>query len=236
MANNDPVPFASPYYPYKKVIASNTLKGAELIPYKILYYLLDLPDSNGYSPPDNNDYPRCRLAKYLWNDGPRPLDGPLPTPQEKLSMLFNGDNPDINTDEEKRLHPKGYRIFPQRNIAQSLIEAKSILKIYVGRILDDSDFRTIIQCNAEIWTDPNLASNTRTTARDRTFDIEQCLRESLAGVDIAGVGTIRFSRQAGSYNGSEFLYADSGVQGRLLYFSTSWSEGGGGTINTHNIF
>lgn len=233
MANNDPVPFASPYYPYKKVIASNTLKGAELIPYKILYYLLDLPDSNGYSPPDNNEYPRCRLAKYLWNDGPRPLDGPLPTPQEKLSMLFDPTNPDLSTDEELQNHPKGYRIFGQRNVAQSLIQAKTMLKIYVSRVFDDSDFRTIIQCNAEIWTDPNLETNTRTNQLERTFNIEQCLRESLAGVDVAAVGTIRFSRQAGSFNGSELLYSDSAVQGRLVYFSTSWSEGGGDIIKPY---
>lgn len=230
---NPQTDFNSPYYPYTKVIAANTLKGAEIIPYKILNYLLDLPDSYGYLPVDDNSRPRVRLMKYLWYDGENPLSNPLPTPQQKLSLLFNGDNPDINTDEDKAKHPKGYRLFGQRMIAQSILTAKTMLKIYPGRILDTDDFRSIIGMQAEIWTDVNFVTNTRTTAYDRTFDIEQCLREALAGVDIAGVGTMRFSRQDSSYNGSEVLYTDSSVVGRMVYFSTAWSEGGGEKIGTY---
>lgn len=231
MPNNDErVPFDSPFYPYRRVIQSNQLKGAEIIPYKILNYLLDLPDSFGYLPVDDNSRPRVRLAKYLWYDGANPLAQPLPTPEQKLSLLFNGDNPDINTDEDKAKHPKGYRLFAQRMIAQSILTAKTMLKVYPGRILDSDDFRTILGFQAEIWTDTNFVANTKTTAYDRTFDIEQCLREALAGIDIAGVGTIRFARQDSSYNGSEVLYTDSYVVGRMLYFSTVWSEGGGGTL------
>lgn len=227
--------FNSPTYPYRRVIqGANTLKGAELIPYKILMYLLDLPDAHGYAPVDDNDRPRTRLAKYLWYDGPRPLNEPIPTPQQKLSMLYDPDNPDApNTDEEKAAHPKGYRIFAQRAINSSITEAKTILKIYPGRVLDDDDFRTVIGMQAEIWTNCNLITNTRTTAYDRTWDIEQCLREALAGVDISGVGCIHFSRNAGSYNGSEILYTDGSESGRMLYFSTSWSEGGGEKITPY---
>ena len=115
-------------------------------------------------------------------------------------------------------------------INQSVLSAKSMLKVYVGRVLDTDDFRTIIGMQAEIWSNVNYVTNTKTSAYDRTFDIEQCLREALAGVDIAGVGTIRFSRQDSSYNGSEVLYTDSEMVGRMVYFSTAWSEGGGGTI------
>lgn len=227
------VPFASPYYPYKKIVESNTLRGAELIPYKILTYLMDLPDSNGYVPQDNNDYPRCRLKKYLWYDEANPLSKTMPTASQVRSLLFNADEPDINTDEQKEKHPKGYRLFAQRNIAQSAIEAKTMIKIYPGRILDDTDFRSVIGMQAEIWSAYTLVSNTKTTAYDRTFDIEQCMREAMAGVDIEGVGTVRFSRQASSYNGSEILYTDSGFTGRMLYFSVSWAEGGGDVIKTY---
>ena len=145
------VDFASPYYPYRKIIASNTLRGAEIVPYKILMYLLDLPDAAGYTPVDDNDRPRVRLAKYLWYDEPNPLAQPLPTPQQKLSMLYDPDNPDINTDEDKAKHPKGYRIFAQRMVNSSGIDANSMLKIYPGRILDDDDFRTVLGFQAEIW-------------------------------------------------------------------------------------
>lgn len=229
----EPVPFTSPYYPYRKIIQSNTLRGAELIPYKILVYLLDLPDANGYQPPTSNDYPRARLLRYLWNDGPRPLDGPMPTTAEKLSMLYNGEEPDINTDEQKQRHPKGYRLFTQRNVNQSGIEAKTIIKIYPGRIIDNTDFQTVMTFNCEIWSNYGFTSNTKTTALDRTFDIEQCLRESLNGVDIGGVGSIHMARVGGSFNGSEILYTDGLQCGRMLYFSISWSEGGGETIKTY---
>ena len=227
----EPVSFSSPHYPYRKVIqGSNTLRGAEIVPYKILMYLLDLPDAAGYAPVDDNERPRVRLAKYLWYDEPNPLAQPLPTPQQKLSMLYDADNPDINTDDDKAKHPKGYRIFAQRMVNSSGIDANSMLKIYPGRILDDDDFRTVLGFQAEIWCNTNLITNTRTTAYDRCFDIEVCLREALAGVDIAGVGTIRFARQASSYNGSEILYTDGSLSGRMLYFSTNWSEGGGERI------
>lgn len=224
-------PFDSPTYPYYRVIQGNRLVGAELIPYKILMYLLDLPDAYGYIPPTDNTYPRVRLMRYLWNDGPRPLDGHCPTSQERLSMLFNPENPDINTDEEKKAHPKGYRLFMQRNTGQSILDSKTLIKIYPGRVLDSDDFRTIIGLQAEIWSNVNLVTNTKTTAYDRVFAIEQCMRDALNDVDISGVGTIKFSRNDGSYNGSENLYTEGAMVGRMLYFSTSWSEGGGGTIN-----
>lgn len=228
------VPFNSPTYPFHRVLkGSNTLRGAEVIPYKILTYLLDLPDAYGYEPQDDNERPRVRLAKYLWYDGANPLAQPLPTPKEKRSMLFDPDCPDINTDEDREKHPKGYRIFAQRMVVQSELTAKTILKVYPGRILDTDDFRTIIGMQAEIWCNVNYITNTRTNAYDRCFDIEQCLREAMSGVDIAGVGTIRFSRQDGSFNGSEVLYTDAELSGRVLYFSTAWSEGGGGAIKTY---
>lgn len=228
------VPFSSPTYPFARVIqGANTLKGAELIPYKILTYLMDQPDSLGYTPPDDNDYPRCRLKKYLWYDEPNPLAKPMPTAQEVRSMLFDPEEPDINTDEQKTRHPKGYRLFAQRNIGQSGIAANTIIKVYPGRILDDTDFRTVIGFQMEIWSNVNLITNTRTTAYDRTFDIEQCVREALAGVDIGGVGTVKFSRQASSYNGSEILYTEGTEVGRMLYFSVSWAEGGNEKIKTY---
>ena len=229
----EPVDFKSKYYPYRKIIAANTFRGAEIIPYKILLYLMDLPDAAGYTPPDDNDYPRTRLKRYLWYDCPNPLAQPMPTAEQVRSLLYDPDSPDINTDDEKAKHPQGYRLFAQRMVVQSVLEAKTILKIYPGRILDTDDFRSIIGMQAEIWCNTALVNNTRTTAYDRTFDIECCLREALAGVDIAGVGTIRFSRQDSSYNGSEVLYTDAELCGRMLYFSTAWSEGGGEKIKTY---
>ena len=103
---------------------------------------------------------------------------------------------------------------------------------YPGRILDTNDFRTIITMQAEIWSSYALETNTRTTAYERTFNIEQCLREAMAGVALNGVGTVSFARMDSSYNGSELLYINDGVMlGRIVYYSIAWSEGGGGTIH-----
>lgn len=228
MASNEQVSFSSPFYPYKRVINGNIMSGAELIPYKILMYLLDLPDSAGYQPVDDNSRPRVRLIKLLAYDCANPLDQPLPTPKQKLSMVFNGDQPDINTDEQQANHPFGYRLFMQRSIAQSILEAKTMLKIYPGRVLDPTDFRSVIGLQAEIWSNPNLVTNTKTTYYDRIFDIECALRDSLNCVDIAGVGLVHFSRNDGSFNGSENIYGNSGECGRIVYFSAAWMGGGTG--------
>ena len=225
------VSFDSPFYPYQKVIpGANTLRGAELIPFKLVTYLLDLPDAAGYQPVDDNARPRVRLAKYLWYDEADPLSKPLPTPEQKRSMLFNAYQPDLNTDEQKALHPKGYRLFAQRTLNQSVLTAKTMVKIYPGRFIDETDFQAVLGFQAEIWSNYALVTNTRTTAYDRSLDIEQCLREAMSGVDIEGVGTVRFARQGGGYNGSEVLYTEGEYAGRLLFFSTAWAEGGGGKI------
>lgn len=222
----EPVDFNSPYYPYRRVINGQIMEGAELIPYKIMMYLLDLPDSAGYQPVDDNSRPRVRLIKFLTYDCANPLAQPLPTPEQKLSLLFNGEQPDINTDEQRQNHPFNYRLFMQHSIAQSLIEAKTILKIYPGRVLDPTDFRSVIGLQAEIWTNPNLVTNTKTANYDRLWDIECALRDSLNCVDIAGVGLVHFSRNDGSFNGSENLFGNSGECGRVVYFSTAWMGGG----------
>ena len=101
------VSFDSPYYPYEKTGSGFlTFSGAEYIPYKIVNYLMDLPDANGYQPLNDNSRPRVRLMKYLWYDEDKPLQYLMPNPAQKLSMLYDGENPAVNTDDEKEKHPK----------------------------------------------------------------------------------------------------------------------------------
>ena len=83
--------FNSPFYPYKKVYPGYIGgRGIEDVPNLIARYLMDLPDANGYVPADDNNRPRVRLMKYLYYDGAHPLDEELPSPQEKLSLLWKG--------------------------------------------------------------------------------------------------------------------------------------------------
>lgn len=218
--------FANPYYPYQKVITgANTLKGAEQIPYKLLVYLLDLPDAEGYYPADDNDRARVRLAKYIWYEDPFPLQKRLPTPEQKRSMLFDPNHPVIDSDEEKEAHPKGYRLYWQRMVGNSETDAKIMLKCYINRVLERRKFLTTIGVRFEVWVSTNLETNTGTSAYQRCFDIEQCLHEALDGVDMDGIGTVSFATADHSDNGSEALWTDSEYLGRSVHCSITWAEG-----------
>lgn len=214
-------------YPYERVVPSALrMDGAELIPYKILLYLLDLPDQHGYEPLDDNSRPRVRVAKYLWYEGANPLSNPLPTPQEKRSLLFDGDEPDINTDEQKAKHPKGYRIFPQIYWGPAELDAKIILKCFVGRVIPTSQFSARIGLDFEILVNSNLEGTTRTDAYSRAYDLECAIVGALNGVDIAGVGSVSIDRMAHIDNGSRPIHDNGTHVGRELHMSITWEESG----------
>lgn len=223
--------FDSPTYPYDRVVEANTLSGAENIPYKILLYLMDLPDAAGYLPTDDNKRPRVRLLKYLYYDAPNPLAQPLPSPSEKMSLLFDPENPVVETDEEREAHPKGYRMFFQKIVGQSQTDAMTILKCYIGKVFSrgaQNYFVDTIGIRFEIISNVNLETNTKTSAYQRTFDIEQCIREAMAGVNMAGIGTVSFSRASHSDNGSGPMYDEATNVGRWLHCSIDWADSGAG--------
>lgn len=220
------VDFDSPYYPYERVQTGyNTMRGSEKIPKKLIDYLLDLPDKHGYEPVDNNSRPRVRLIKYLWYDGANPLGQPLPTPQQKLSLLFDGDNPVIDTDELKTRHPKGYRLYAQKLWLPSQTIAQTLVKCYISRITHADEMHASIGIAWEIWCNANLQNNTRTDDYERTYNIEQCIVEALHGVNIAGIGVVDCGRYTNLENGSHNVYDETGTNvGRRLHMSVSWVE------------
>ena len=219
------VDFNSPYYPFEKVNpGANSLRGAEKIPDTIIRYLLDLPDANGYTPKDDNTRPRVRLIKYIYYDDPNPLSKPLPTPEQKLSLLYSGLNPDINTDEDKANHPKGYRIFGQQYELQSPTEAKTMLRCFMAREIARMDNKTILGLNFETIVDYALDNTIRTNVYSRMYAIHQCLVEALNGVNIAGIGTVSYSKQTHGDAGytlyhteGTFIYGDT-------FFGIDWQE------------
>lgn len=211
-------------YPFERVSPGfNRLRGTEEIPIKILKYLMDLP-LPGYMPADDNNRARVRLMKYLWYDGARPLANPLPTPAEKLSMLFDGDNPVLNTQEDKERHPKGYRIYPQRVWGQSDTEADTTLKLYLGRTIAKDDFHTVLGLQFEILVNVNMENTTRTDAYSRAYNIEQCIIEALHGVNITGIGVINFDRYAHTDNGSKSGFDYGNHVLRLPHMSVEWCD------------
>lgn len=195
MSMDNIIPFDSPYYPYQKVQSGfNSLKGIEYIPYKLLMYLLDLPDQYGYEPVDDNSRPRVRLIKYLYYDDPNPLALPLPTKEQKLSLVYNGENAEIDSEEDKKNHPKGYRIWPQIYTEPSELNARALLKIYMARDIPRDDYKTVLGVNFDLTLNYALDNITRTKAYSRMYAMHQCIVEALHGVNIAGVGTVHYNK------------------------------------------
>lgn len=219
------VDFSSPYYPYEKVETGfNSLKGAENIPNQIIRYLLDLPDANGYEPVDDNSRPRVRLIKYIYYDEHNPLSKPLPTPEQKLSLLYDGMNPDINTDEDKENHPKSYRIFGQQYELQSPIEAKTILRCFMAREIARSANKTILGLDFETIVWYSLDSNVKTAVYSRMYAIHQCLVEALNGVNIAGIGTIAYSKMLHGDAGYSLYHTEGSALYSDTFFGIDWQE------------
>lgn len=217
--------FSSAYYPYDVVPSqNNTLLGAEEIPYKLLTYLLDLPDANGYTPVDDNSRPRVRFIKYLSYNSSNPLLEKIPTPKQKLSLLYDPEHPDINTNEEKKKHPKGYRLFWQHVRKQSILEEQSFVKCYLGRIFDSKPYHTTIGIRFDIWCGTLLETNMKTNVGSRSFAIEQAIRNALAPINMTGVGAISFSRYDHTDNGSTPIYTEGSIVGRSLHCSIDWMD------------
>ena len=219
------VDFKSPYYPYEKVQSGfNTLKGAEYIPNKVLRYLLDLPDQYGYEPIDDNDRARVRLIKYIYYDEPNPLAQPLPTPEQKLSLLYDGMNPAINTEEDKKNHPKSYRIYGQQYELQSPTEAKTMLRCFMAREIPRSDFKTVLGLDFSCIVDYALDNILGTGVYSRMFAIHQCLIEALHGVNMTGIGTIHYSKTVHGDSGYSLYHTEGNFIYSDTFFAIDWQE------------
>lgn len=229
---NGTVDLKSPYYPYRKDARGYTsYAGADEIPKQILNYLLDLPQGD-YTPIDDNSYPRARLWKYLCYDGANPLEKPLPTPQQKLSVIFDPERPAVNTDEEKQKHPLGFRIFPMQYWLPADYRANTLIKFYMGRDLPYDNRYSEISVVFEIVVNYMQESNLRTDAVSRLWAIENALKEALHGVNIAGIGVFSYDRRSHMDAGSHFFHDEGTNVGRELCFSLTWAESdSGGEIN-----
>lgn len=209
---NGEVNTQSPWYPYVKVYEGFSNMTAALdIPRKVMNYILDMPTGN-YTPIDNNSYPRALLWKYLYYDEERPEDNPLPTPEQKMSVLFNPDDPTHPVDPQK-----GWRIIPQQYIKQAQEVGQTRIYIYMGRTVASNDMEEQLSIAFDIWSNYVQESNTKTNdAYSRVFAIEQALIHALHGIDIAGVGSVYFNRAMHSDCGSTPIVDNNSNVGRHL--------------------
>mgnify|MGYP007039082860 CR=1 FL=1 len=224
--------FDSPFYPFEHIQSYSTFKGVEKLPKKIVNFLLDLPDRYGYVPKDDNARPRVRLMKYLWYDGANPLSEKLPTPSEKLSAVFNGEEPVLDTDEQRARHPAGYRLYPLEYWGQAQKMAQTVVKVYIGRVIPQSAFTAAIGVYFDILCNYGHETTTRTDDYSRSFNIEQCIVEALNGVNIGGAGVMSYDRGAHPDNGSRAIYDQGTNVGRRLHMSLGWADSDEGNVVT----
>ena len=202
-------------YPYERDQRYVTLREAEHIPRQIVSYLLDLPLA-GYTPPSSNRYPRARLMKYLYHDGVSPLNEPLPTPEQKLALVFD---PLRQTDPPDK--DKLYRVFPQAYIAQTEYVGKTILRVYMGQTAARSVYRCELSVVFECLTNV-VYEGAAGIALSRTFAMECALMEALNGVNMNGIGTLYFDRTQHPGCGS-WQIDDRGTNvGRRIIMGLTW--------------
>ena len=206
----------SPTHPYERVMEGyNLLRGIEEIPRKIITYLLDMP-LEGYEPPDDNEYPRCRLAKYLFHDGADALNQRLPTPKEKLGLIYDPVRPDQPPSG------KGYRIYPQSYVGQSQTDAQTLLRVSMGRTIARDSFTSELSIVFTILC--SVAYEPKAVGMSRSLAMEQAILEALNGVNMMGVGTFYFDRQQHPDCGSHPI-GDRGTNvGRSLIMGLTWKS------------
>ncbi|MBR5285692.1 MAG: hypothetical protein IKU30_02230 [Clostridia bacterium] len=213
----------SKYYPYiKSQEAFYTLSGTEFLPRKICNYIIDAPNGE-YTPKDDNNYPRCKLWKYLYYDGAKPLNNALPTIEQKMSVVFDPDAPENPPTD------KGYRLIPQIYTKQSQTVGQTRIHVYMGRSVPSRDDLSVcIAVIFDIYTHYKYELNTKTDEYSRCFAIEQAIIEAFHGVNMDGVGTFFLSKSKHPDCGSNVIFdGDTNVGRRLtMAFEIATTESG----------
>lgn len=204
-------------WPYQRIQNYTWLGGIEHLPKKICDYLMDFPGV-GYTPPQTNDYPRVRLGKYLYYDDAHPLESPALTTEQKISLIFDPFHP---TDPPSE---KGYRVFPLEYVQQAQKKAQTILRCYIGSIVPRDVYSAQIGIVFEILTSYSYENNTKSVSLSRSLAIEQCIWESLNGVNIDGIGTMYMDRRQLADCGSYEINDERTNVGRRMTMGLSWRD------------
>ena len=116
------------------------------------------------------------------------MEKPIPTPQQMRQLFFDPENPDRPPDPER-----GYRLFPQNTVQQSLANSKSLVRVYLGDASTferSGQFITRQTVMFDVVVNTGIESNTGMTASSRAYDILQCIIEATAGVNFGGIGPL----------------------------------------------
>ena len=206
----------NPYFPYSKVGDYATLPDAETLLKKIVDYLLDLP-MKGYTPPTDTSTPRSRLIRLLYYDEPHPLNQPMPTPQQKISIVFDPESPDVPPDPQKL-----YRIYPMIYPIQAENMGRTTLKIFMGYAKPNSVMRVDQAICFEVLTNTALENNQASISLSRTYQICVEIIRALNGVNMDGVGGFYFDRRQNTECGLEPIADKSQNVGYRLTMSLTY--------------
>ena len=187
----------NPYFPYNKVGDYATLPDAETLLKKVVDYLLDFP-MKGYTPPSDTRTPRSRLIRLLYYDVPHPLDQPLPTPEQKISIVFDPESPDVPPDTDK-----GYRVYPMIYPIQAESMGRTTLKIFMSYAKPQNPMRVEQAICFEVLTNTAYEGNQASTSLSRTYQICIEILRALNGVNMDGVGGFYFDRRQNTECGLE---------------------------------
>jgi hypothetical protein len=215
-------PSNNPYYPYQKVADYTTMPDAETLLKKIVDYLIDLP-MKGYTPPSDTSTPRSRLIRLLYYDTPHPLDEPLPTPQEKLSIVFDPESADVAPTD------KGYRIYPMIYPIQAQSIGQTTLRIFMGYAKPMSDDRVEQSVEFRVLTNTQYENNQNGTALSRTYQICLEIIRALHGVNIDGIGGFYYNRKLHTECGLEPIADESQNVGYRLVMGLTYMGSDGET-------
>ena len=213
----------NPYFPYNKVGDYATLPNAETLLKKVVDYLLDLP-MRGYTPPSDISTPRSRMIRLLYYDTPHPLDQPLPTPEQKLSIVFDPESPDVPHDKEK-----GYRVYPMVYPIQAESMGRTTLKIYMGYARPQNPMRVEQSICFQVMTNTAYENNQKSTSLSRTYQICIEILRALNGVNMDGVGGFYFDRRQNAECGLDQIADKSQNVGYALTMGITYMGAEGDT-------
>ena len=198
------------YSPYEKVYDFWGQSKLDEVPAKLRDYLLLMPTKEFPQMIETNDNPRARLVKYLYYDTQKPLDQPMPSVKERLSLVFDPQKPDMAPTD------KGYRVFSQTIVNQTQLAGQTTLRIMMGRTIPTGPYSAMIGVNFWIMSNYTLDANTKDMALLRTYAMELAIVEALNGVHIDGVGAFMFDRRSHSDCGSYGFSDEKQNVGRAL--------------------
>ena len=177
----------------ERFLAYNTYSGIEMMPYKIITYMIE----------NNQDI--FKLLKYNLPDA---LDNPNLTYLEKAELIYNGE-PNSTLS----------RIFMQPITDDAFTEMIAQFRVYPEIISPEDAIRGIVTFRFELLSHDKI--NTLNNYSTRILWMLQSAIKTFNGINIDGVGQLFFNRKASGFDyAKQDIYNGRNYIGYSLQLST----------------